>query len=73
MAVHADFGADITHHGWDRVRHDERASIGQLKHVIDHRPITGLASAVNGTNSYIVITGAHAHRRRHDVFASFLW
>ncbi len=36
MAIHADLGADITHHGWDRVRHDERASIGQLKHVIDH-------------------------------------
>ena len=72
MALHADLGAEITHHGWDRVRHDERASIGQLKHVIDDGPIAGLTSAVNGPHSHIVFTSTHAHGRGHDVFAPFL-
>ena len=72
VAVHADLGAQVAHDSRYGVGHDDGAAVGQFEHVFGDRPVAGLAAAVDGANTHVVVAGAHGHAGRDDVFSSFL-
>ena len=72
MTVHAHFGAEITKDGGHGICDDQRTSVGKFKHVVSHRPRTGLSAAIHGSHTHVVVASRHGHAGINDVLSAFL-